>query len=81
MCVCDFVFLQITYSALSPTLSNKDVFPWFFRVVAPENVLSFVSVELFVHFNWTNVSVIQQNYQVFTTVSLPLTQHSQHTIL
>ncbi|XP_025092635.1 gamma-aminobutyric acid type B receptor subunit 1-like isoform X2 [Pomacea canaliculata] len=59
--------VQITYSALSPTLSNKDVFPWFFRVVAPENVLSFVSVELFVHFNWTNVSVIQQNYQVFTT--------------
>ena len=68
VCVC--VCVQISYSALSPRLSEEQ-FQWFFRVMAPENQLSKVRIRLLQHFNWTVVTMIQASEHLFSSVSVP----------
>ncbi|XP_012935255.2 gamma-aminobutyric acid type B receptor subunit 1-like [Aplysia californica] len=60
--------LQLSYSAVSPHLSNQDLFPSFFRVMTPEQNLTHARVELFRAFNWTRVFVIYQDYKLFSTL-------------
>nr|KAG5705052.1 hypothetical protein BaRGS_018782 [Batillaria attramentaria] len=62
----DVVDTQISYSALSPTLSDKKLYPWFFRIMASENVLSNHRIELMKHFEWTHLSMLQESYTLFS---------------
>ncbi|XP_005111176.1 gamma-aminobutyric acid type B receptor subunit 2 [Aplysia californica] len=60
--------LQISYSAVSPHLSNQDLFPAFFRVMTPEQNRTHARVELLRVFNWTRVLVIYRDFKLFSSL-------------
>ncbi|XP_059152389.1 gamma-aminobutyric acid type B receptor subunit 2-like [Physella acuta] len=59
---------QISYSAVSPHLSNKEIFPSFFRVMTPEQNLTVARVKLFKEMGWKKVHTIYQNLKLFSTL-------------
>ncbi|XP_025098712.1 gamma-aminobutyric acid type B receptor subunit 1-like [Pomacea canaliculata] len=59
--------VQVTFSAVSPTLSNKEVFPWLFRLLTSESVHSYVRVLLLLQFGWRNIWVAQQSFHLFSS--------------
>ncbi|KAH9508643.1 hypothetical protein Btru_049498 [Bulinus truncatus] len=61
--------LMISYSTMSPRLSDKSIFPSFFRVTSPDQYLTDGRAEIFKQLNWTKVHVIYENYHVFSTLN------------
>lgn len=49
---------MISYAATSPILSDKNLYPNFFRTVPPDTLQARLIGELFVKFQWTYVSII-----------------------
>ncbi|XP_012558195.2 extracellular calcium-sensing receptor [Hydra vulgaris] len=48
----------ISYSATSDDLSDKKMFPNFYRTVPPDSFQALLFSDLLLHFNWTYVSVV-----------------------
>ena len=63
-----FCWIQVSYSAASPALSNRRKYPYFFRTNF--NALSFnpVRVRLVKEFGWSRVALIRENLDVFSLV-------------
>ncbi|CAF1329662.1 unnamed protein product [Adineta steineri] len=51
----------ISYSATAPDLSDRIVYPAFYRTVPSDNAAAFAMVELFNRYNWTSCIIIYQN--------------------
>ncbi|GFO40221.1 gamma-aminobutyric acid type b receptor subunit 2 [Plakobranchus ocellatus] len=65
---------QISYSALSPHLSNQEIFPTFFRVISPEHYLTSARIELLKAYGWNRVHTIYQNKNLFSTLDESMRQ-------
>ncbi|GFR59679.1 GABA type B receptor 1f [Elysia marginata] len=68
---------EISYSAVSPYLSNQDKFPSFFRVMSPEQYLTSARIKLFKTMGWKKVHTIYQNYFLFSTLDESMRQEME----
>ncbi|XP_048239750.1 gamma-aminobutyric acid type B receptor subunit 1-like isoform X1 [Haliotis rufescens] len=59
---------QISYVSLSMTLSNKDMYPNFFRVVTSEHASNDARMAIFKHFNWRRVATMHESHHLFSTM-------------
>ncbi|KAK0056690.1 gamma-aminobutyric acid type B receptor subunit 2 [Biomphalaria pfeifferi] len=66
--------LQVSYSSLSPFLSNSEIFPSFFRVMTPEHNLTHGRLKLCKEMGWKKVHIIYENYNVFSMLNEILKQ-------
>ena len=64
-----FVFIQVSYSAGSPRLSDRTRYPNFFRMNSEETNFNEAIVALLKHFNWSRVAVVKQDEGIFNDVS------------
>ena len=62
---------QVAYTSTSPLLSNKEKFPTFSRVVAPDTFQGPALAELCFSQNWTNVGLISTTDVYATEVCSP----------
>ncbi|CAF2526160.1 unnamed protein product [Rotaria sp. Silwood2] len=51
----------ISYSATDPELSDRNVYPAFYRTVPSDNTAALLITKLFIRFNWTSCIIIYQN--------------------
>ncbi|XP_063956536.1 gamma-aminobutyric acid type B receptor subunit 1-like isoform X1 [Lytechinus pictus] len=58
--------LQLSYSSASPKLSERDLFPKFFRMFPPETVFNVVKFAMLRHFNWHKVATLHQTIELFS---------------
>ncbi|XP_038051812.1 gamma-aminobutyric acid type B receptor subunit 1-like [Patiria miniata] len=58
--------VQISYSATSPKLSTRSLFPRFFRLLPPDSMLNVVKIAMFKEFHWTKVATIQESAPLFS---------------
>ena len=49
---------QVSYSSTAPDLSNKEFYPYFLRVVVPDQVQAEGLVQMYKHMNWTRTALI-----------------------
>ncbi|XP_068084328.1 metabotropic glutamate receptor 3 [Anabrus simplex] len=57
---------QVSYMSTSPSLSNKDRFPYFFRTVPSDINQAHAMLEILRQFNWTYVSVVYSDNEYGT---------------
>ncbi|CAF4367898.1 unnamed protein product, partial [Rotaria sordida] len=50
----------ISYASSDPDLSNKKIYPTFYRTVPSDDIAASSLVKLFIRFNWTSCSIIYQ---------------------
>ena len=62
--------LQLSYGAYSPALSQRSVYPLFFRMVPPESTLNLMKIEVLKHFGWKQVATINPPGAKHEAVSL-----------
>ena len=49
---------QVSFASTSPILSNRETYTYFYRTVPPDNLQAKVMVDIVLHFNWTQISII-----------------------
>ncbi|CAG5114620.1 unnamed protein product [Candidula unifasciata] len=59
---------QISYSSISPHLSNRDIFKTFFRVMTPEQNLTVGRIKIMQEFSWKKVHIVYENFKLFSTL-------------
>ena len=52
---------QISFASTSPLLSNRDLYPYFYRTVPPDDHQAQAMIDLIVSFGWDHVSTIYTN--------------------
>lgn len=69
-----FLFhLQISYSSSSPELSDKGIYPYFYRTIPHDSSFNAPRIALLKSFNWKHVATIFQEENLFRTVRSCLT--------
>ena len=63
-----FIFFQVGYSTSSPSLSNKEKFPLYFRTSTTEIMENPSRLALLKYFKWKRVALIVQNLDIFEMV-------------
>ncbi|XP_033640526.1 gamma-aminobutyric acid type B receptor subunit 1-like isoform X2 [Asterias rubens] len=58
--------IQLSYSSASPLLSNRQLFPMFFRAFPPETVFNVVKFAVLKHFGWTKVATLHETIDLFS---------------
>ncbi|XP_038051856.1 gamma-aminobutyric acid type B receptor subunit 1-like [Patiria miniata] len=58
--------IQISYASTSPKLSDRGLFPRFFRLAPTDFVINAVRVALCKQFNWKKVATIHQSAAIFS---------------
>ena len=53
-----FSMPQVSYASTSALLSNRDTYTYFYRTIPPDTFEVQSMIELFLHFNWTFISVV-----------------------
>ncbi|XP_048582695.1 gamma-aminobutyric acid type B receptor subunit 2 isoform X2 [Nematostella vectensis] len=61
--------VQVAYAAGTPRLSDKTLFPLFYRVNAPETVANLAIVAMLKKFKWSRVAIVKEDVAVFNDVS------------
>ncbi|CAF0899854.1 unnamed protein product [Rotaria sordida] len=51
----------ISYSATDPDLSDRNIYPAFYRTIPSDNTAALSITKLFIRFNWTSCIIIYQN--------------------
>ena len=64
--------LQVSYSAASSALSNRVVFPYFYRTYMPDPMLNRARVRLIKEFGWQRIATIHENQDLFSLVGAEL---------
>ena len=64
--------VQISYGATSPSLSNIQAFPYFFRTVMPNSALSRTMVSLLQHLKWSNIATLYEDDNILRSTALNL---------
>ena len=49
---------QVSYSSTSPILSTRETYSYFYRTVPPDNLQAKAMIDLVLHFNWTQISIL-----------------------
>ena len=75
-----YIYPQLSTVAVSPTLSNKDKYPWFFRVSGPELKLNPARLAMMAEFGWQKVAILYQSREFLIAVSFKLTEFLSSTI-
>ena len=52
---------QVSYSASSSTLNNRDRYGYFYRTIPPDNLQAQAMVDLLMEFDWNLVSILHSN--------------------
>ncbi|XP_071804599.1 gamma-aminobutyric acid type B receptor subunit 2-like [Asterias amurensis] len=58
--------IQVSYSSSSPTLSNRKLFPRFFRLLSPESVYNIVKLAMCREFKWMKVATLHESVTLFS---------------
>ncbi|XP_022105910.1 gamma-aminobutyric acid type B receptor subunit 1-like isoform X2 [Acanthaster planci] len=58
--------LQLSYAASSPELSNRLMYPRFFRMTPTDSALNVVRLAVIKKFNWTKVATLHQSRDIFS---------------
>ena len=53
-----FSMPQVSYASTSAVLSNRETYTYFYRTIPPDTFEVQAMIELFLHFNWTFISVV-----------------------
>lgn len=61
---------QISYSSSSPELSDKGIYPYFYRTIPHDSSFNAPRIALLKSFNWKHVATIFQEENLFRTVRL-----------
>ena len=56
-----FKLPQISYASTSPSLSNRDLYTYFYRTIPPDDLQAKAIVDLLSHFRWTHFSTVYIN--------------------
>lgn len=56
--------LQVSFGSLSPALSDREEFPYFFRTVMPDSAHNPARIAFIRHFKWDTVTTFSQNEEV-----------------
>ena len=59
----------MSYSAASSALSNRAVFPYFYRTYMPDTMLNRARIRIIRDFGWKRVATIHENHDLFALVS------------
>ena len=71
--------MQVSYGASSPSLSNRHLFPNFFRTIPSEIQANGARFALMEKYNWTKVATLHETESLFALVCiLPLTCMASH---
>lgn len=62
--------LQVSYASVSPLLSDKMTYPYFFRTAAPDTVVNPARIAIMKLFGWTKAAAIVHSRTVFDAVSI-----------
>ncbi|XP_072015945.1 gamma-aminobutyric acid type B receptor subunit 1-like [Amphiura filiformis] len=54
----------VSYAASSPALSNRDVYPYFFRTIMPDTMFNPARIRLLREFGWNKVGVIHGKEEI-----------------
>jgi len=49
---------QVSFASTSPILSNRETYTYFYRTVPPDNLQAQALIDLILHFNWTQISLV-----------------------
>ena len=49
---------QVSFASTSPILSNRETYRYFYRTVPPDNLQAQALIDLILHFNWTQISLV-----------------------
>ncbi|RDD36398.1 Gamma-aminobutyric acid type B receptor subunit 2, partial [Trichoplax sp. H2] len=66
----EFDLVQVSYISSSPALSNRNIYPYFFRARSSESERILPTFEIFKRFNWTRISIISETSKNLYTLSL-----------
>ena len=58
----------MSYAASSSALSNRKVYPYFYRTYMPDAMFNPSRERLMRDFNWTRVATIHENHELFSLV-------------
>ena len=53
-----FQVLTVSFGSTSPKLSNRERYPFFYRTVPSDKFQAQAMIDLILHFNWTEISII-----------------------
>ena len=59
---------QVSYASVSPLLSDKSTYPYFFRTSAPDTAVNPARIKLMQTFGWNKAATIHQGRVVFNAV-------------
>lgn len=60
----------MNYGAVSPTLSNRNLYPYFYRTYMSAAEFNIVQVRLMRDLGWKRVASIHELWEVFSSVSV-----------
>ncbi|XP_038052112.1 gamma-aminobutyric acid type B receptor subunit 1-like [Patiria miniata] len=69
--------IQLSYSSASPLLSNRNLFPKFFRAFPPETVFNVVKFAMLKHFGWKRVATLHQTIDLFSLPTVAFLDHAE----
>ncbi|XP_067670378.1 gamma-aminobutyric acid type B receptor subunit 1-like [Haliotis asinina] len=59
---------QISYLSNSPLLSNKKLYPYFFRLSVPEESINPARIAFIKKMGWKKIATIHQSYKIFSSL-------------
>ena len=64
----DIVSAQVSYGASTPTLSNREMFPKFYRTIPSEVQANSARFALMNRYNWQRVATLHETRNIFSLV-------------
>ncbi|KAF6210194.1 hypothetical protein GE061_013297 [Apolygus lucorum] len=58
--------LQVSYGSMSPALSDRSEFPYFYRTIAPDSSHNPARIAFLKRFSWETVTAFSQNEDVYS---------------
>lgn len=69
---------QVSYASVTPSLSDKQMYPYFFRTSAPDTAVNPARIELMRQFGWRKAATLHQSRAVFDAVSFVFSPFSSN---
>lgn len=61
---------QLSFGGSSPVLSDRDRYPFFYRMGTPDQKYIMARIELMKKYNWSRIATIHQAIEFFSVVSI-----------
>ena len=62
--------MQVSYGASSPSLSNRKLFPNFYRTIPSEIQANSAQFALTMKYNWTKIATLHETESLFSLVAI-----------